>query len=354
MSGGLTKETARVGYYDRLRVLAMTAVILIHVCGSAATSLAADGQTLTFGWHLANVLDAASRFAVPLFLMLTGALLLGSDKALSVKHLLSRRLPRVLVPLVFWTVVYWGLKWLTVPDFSPADAIRHFFRQPAEIHLWYLYALAAIYLLLPVFRLITRCANRHTVGYLLLVWFVFSSLWRAAAGLFPALALQDYANLDILGGYAGYVLLGWYLSTAPRLPNRTVCALIAVAGMAVTAMLTWLMTRRAGALNAVFYQYFMPNVLLTAVGVFGVFRSTDSRPASRAVTVLASLSFGVYLCHMLFFRLLEPVFSALPFPAVLTMLLLAAAVWLLSVLLSALLRQVPVIRFITLGERFRS
>ncbi len=40
--GGLTKETARVGYYDRLRVLAMTAVILIHVCGSAATSLAAD------------------------------------------------------------------------------------------------------------------------------------------------------------------------------------------------------------------------------------------------------------------------------------------------------------------------
>ena len=133
MSGGLTKETARVGYYDRLRVLAMTAVILIHVCGSAATSLAADGQTLTFGWHLANVLDAASRFAVPLFLMLTGALLLGSDKALSVKHLLSRRLPRVLVPLVFWTVVYWGLKWLTVPDFSPADAIRHFFRQPKSI-----------------------------------------------------------------------------------------------------------------------------------------------------------------------------------------------------------------------------
>ncbi len=59
-------------------------------------------QTLTFGWHLANVLDAASRFAVPLFLMLTGALLLGSDKAfVRKKHLLSRRLPRVLVPLVF-------------------------------------------------------------------------------------------------------------------------------------------------------------------------------------------------------------------------------------------------------------
>lgn len=354
MSEVPTKEVTRIGYYDRLRVLAMTAVILIHVCGSAATSLAADGQTLTPGWHLANVLDAASRFAVPLFLMLTGALLLRSDKALSVRQLLSRRLPRVLVPLVFWTIVYWLLKWLTVPDFSPVDAVLQVFRQPAEIHLWYLYALTALYLLLPVFRLITRCADRRTVGYLLLVWFVFSSLWRAAAGLYPALALQDYANLDILGGYAGYVLLGWYLSTAPWLPNRTVCALITAAGIAATALLTWVMTQRAGELNAVFYQYFMPNVLLTAVGVFGLFRSTDSRPASRTVTALASLSFGVYLCHMLFFRLLEPVFSALPLPAALTMLLLAAAVWSLSVLLSALLRSIPGIRFLTLGERFRS
>ena len=52
---------------------------------------------------------------------------------------------------------------------------------------------------------------------------------------------------------------------------------------AARLLLTWLMTRRAGELNAVFYQYFMPNVLLTAVGVFGVFRSTDSRPASALI-----------------------------------------------------------------------
>ena len=98
----------------------------------------------------------------------------------------------------------------------------------------------------------------------------------------------------------------------------------------------------------------MPNVLITAVGIFGLFRRTDSRPASRAVTMLSSLSFGVYLCHMLFFRLLEPAFAALPLPAAVTMLLLTAAVWLLSVLFSILLRQIPVVRFITLGERFRS
>lgn len=346
-------DTARVGYYDRMRVLAMTAVVLLHVCASPATDLAAGGQALSFSWHLANLLDSACRFAVPLFLMLTGALLLNSDSALSVRQVLCRRIPRVLVPLLFWTVVYLVLGWLTEPGFSPTNAVLQLFHQPVEIHLWYLYALIALYLLLPVFRLLTRHADRRLVGYILLLWFAFSSLWRAAAGLFPALELPAYANLDILGGYAGYLLLGWYLATAPRLPGRKTCAILAGAGIALTALFTWLMTLRSGELNAVFYQYFMPNVLMTAVGVFGLFRSGRSKPASKPVTALAALSFGVYLCHMVFFRLLQPVFAALPLPVWITMLLLAAAVWVLSVLLSAILRRIPVLSFLTLGERKR-
>ena len=45
MSEVQTKQPARIGYYDRLRVLAITAVILIHVCGSAALSLIHIFQT---------------------------------------------------------------------------------------------------------------------------------------------------------------------------------------------------------------------------------------------------------------------------------------------------------------------
>ena len=62
----------RIGYYDALRVAAMIGVILIHVCAQAATDLAAEGQTLGIGWHAANLLDSLGRFAVPVYLMITG------------------------------------------------------------------------------------------------------------------------------------------------------------------------------------------------------------------------------------------------------------------------------------------
>lgn len=84
----------------------------------------------------------------------------------------------------------------------------------------------------------------------------FSSLWRAAAGPDPGAALPDYANLDILGGYLGYVLLGWLLTTTERTPSKGLCTAGFLAGLLVTAGGTWFMTRRAGELNGVFLPVF--------------------------------------------------------------------------------------------------
>lgn len=344
----------RVAYYDGLRIAAMVGVILIHVCAKYATSLAADGQALGIAWHLANLLDAAGRFAVPVYLMITGGLLLGSDSSLSVGTVLKKRVVRVAVPLVFWTAVYIVLQAATVTDYDWKAAVLSLFSQPAEVHLWYLYALIAVYLLLPLLRLIVKYAPRRLLWYGVGLWLIFSCLWRAAAGLIPALALPDYANLDLLGGYLGYVLLGWLLSTQPRTPRRGLCLAAALAGAAVTAAATWVMTRRAGELNGVFYQYFMPNVILTAAGVFLWFRGMGEkrmRPPSPVWQALSGLSFGVYLSHEVFVRLLEPVFA--PLPAAAGMLLLSAAVLLISLAVSWVLERIPGVRFVTLGERRR-
>ena len=109
---------SRIGYMDGLRAAAMVGVILIHVCAKAATALAADGQALGVSWQLANLLDALGRFAVPAYLMVTGGLLLGSDRALSVRETLRRRVVRIAAPLVFWTAAYLGLQAATVPGYD--------------------------------------------------------------------------------------------------------------------------------------------------------------------------------------------------------------------------------------------
>lgn len=284
---------SRIGYMDGLRAAAMVGVILIHVCAKAATALAADGQALGVSWQLANLLDALGRFAVPAYLMVTGGLLLGSDRALSVRETLRRRVVRIAAPLVFWTAAYLGLQAATVPGYD----------------------------------------------------------WKgAAAGLMPALQLPDYANLDILGGYLGYVLLGWLLATTKRAPSKGLCAAGFLAGLLVTAGGTWFMTRRAGELNGVFYQYFMPNVVLMAACAFLLFKGLwAGRESGRVIRRLSALSFGVYLVHEVFLRLLEPVFA--PLPAAAGMLLLSLAVLALSLAAAWLLSLIPGVRFITLGER---
>lgn len=344
----------RVSYYDGLRIAAMIGVICIHVCALYATSLAAGGQALGLSWQLANLLDAAGRFAVPVFLMVTGALLLGSDASLSVRLVLKKRVVRVAVPLLFWSAVYIILQACMVKDYDWKTAVLSLVSKPAEIHLWYLYALLAVYLLLPLLRLLVKYASRRLLWYGVGLWLLFSCLWRAAAGLLPSLQLPDYANLDWLGGYLGYVLLGWLLSTQPRIPRRSACLAAYLLGTAATAAATWVMTWRAGELNGVFYQYFMPNVVVMTAGIFLWFRAGErkrEKPAAPSPVRqgLSRLSFGVYLVHEVFLRVLEPVIAPLPAPA--GMLLLCVLVLALSLAASWLLSRIPVVRFVTLGER---
>lgn len=348
---GTARERSRVGYYDWLRIAAMAGVILIHVCALFGTQLAAEGQKLGPAWHLANLLNAFSRPAVPLYLMITGALLLPRDDSLSLAVIGKKRIVRVAVPLLFWTVVYILLKTFMVEGYSITGAITSLIHEPAEVHLWYLYALIAIYLLLPLLRLIIKHASQTMIIYIIGLWVVFSSLWRAAAGLFPALALPDYANLDILAGYVGYVLLGHVLATIKKVPSVLISMGIYVAGGVVTTAATWIMTGRAGELNAVFYQYFMPNVLIMAAALFLAFRrlgETHSGEPGRVVSPLSSLSFGVYLIHEVFLRVLQPLTAGMF--NTLAIVLQAVLVFVLSLGASFLLMHIPYVRFITLGE----
>ena len=70
----------RKHWIDYLRVIAIIAVITIH---STTSFYARFGEIGMLDWWLANLLNSASRFAIPLFVMISGALLLGRDITIS-------------------------------------------------------------------------------------------------------------------------------------------------------------------------------------------------------------------------------------------------------------------------------
>lgn len=72
--------TERKNYLDVLRVIAIAAVIMIHVSASFVNFY---NSSLDFA--LGNIFDSISRLAVPIFLMISGALMLNEEKEFNCK-----------------------------------------------------------------------------------------------------------------------------------------------------------------------------------------------------------------------------------------------------------------------------
>lgn len=92
----------KVEELDAARVVSMLAVIAIHV---TAPYIGADSDFLLGGMNLAYIINQADRFAVPLFVLLSGASL-GLGKDLPAGQFYRRRVVKLGIPYVCWTMVY--------------------------------------------------------------------------------------------------------------------------------------------------------------------------------------------------------------------------------------------------------
>ncbi len=106
--------------YDFIRIIASLAVIVIHT--SASYCLTADKS---FYWFFAVASNALSRFAVPMFFMISGMFLLKKQEPLDV--FFEKRFTAVLIPFLSWCVFIcrfsacglWRRSYLAVVKISP-------------------------------------------------------------------------------------------------------------------------------------------------------------------------------------------------------------------------------------------
>ena len=113
---------------------------------------------------------------MPLFLMLSGFLLLDRTESLTTYY--TKRLSKVILPLVAWTVFYVAVM---EPGAGPmpqriSQALLSSLSKPAYFHLGFLYQLLAIYVALPVLRPFVRTAPRAHLWYFVGVWIIVSSV----------------------------------------------------------------------------------------------------------------------------------------------------------------------------------
>ena len=132
---------------DLLRIAA-AAVVCLHVSAGVVLN---PLDTLP-QWWAGNIGDAASRWSVPLFVMVSGALLLNDNRSFTPMQFYTRRAARLLIPTIFWSALY-----LAYRRFNSHTGLAEFLEDTAKgdpyFHMWFLYMIAGLYAVTPLLRI---------------------------------------------------------------------------------------------------------------------------------------------------------------------------------------------------------
>jgi len=260
-------------------------------------------------WLVGDFYNALVRFGVPVFVMITGALLL--HREYDVTDFLKRRLSRILWPFLLWSLIYIAYSWYDeeIP-FSDSvwtniHTILHQLKYGAYYHLWYVYMLLGLYLFIPIISKFVRNASEKEIRYFLLVWFVVMIFSQPYLSRF-----QPLIDVHYFIGYAGYLVLGHYLTfiELPEKGIKTPLIIYFVFCVASITIGTYFLSVNTKDLSTVMYEPLGPFIVLYASGVFLLtrvftFKLPDVVVKLRAIA--GGLSLGIYLCHALFLTLLD-------------------------------------------------
>lgn len=194
----MTKTKKRIFYFDEIRALAILFVILIHV--SKWFAAAETPQSLY--WCFSSFLAALGNIGVPLFLMISGALLL--NREFEFKDFFKRRFSRIFIPFVFWILIIMIFKFTVMRyDFSLEEIFIITFK---DGFVWFVWMLVGIYLFYPVINSYIQDFEMKGCEYFLTIWLFTMILYTLNIYPIPNLELSYFA------GYLGYFVLGYYLS----------------------------------------------------------------------------------------------------------------------------------------------
>ncbi|MCM1150342.1 MAG: acyltransferase [Butyricicoccus sp.] len=330
-------------YIEFLRIIACFFVIVNHTNSRIFKPLAPSPT-----WFCSVTAFLLSKTAVPLFLMIMGALLL--DKEDSPKKT-ARRVGRIAAVLAVFSLAYRAYyAWHYHARFSLKEALELLPQTEATNTLWYLYLYLGLLLMLPLLQRFVKALDRGYTRYLLLI----SLGLPGAVPFIPDFRLNYYFQAALIGPYIGLVVLGYYVERYVPVTRRTFrCCFFGFVGLAAAQLaLALAFYARDG---AEFYRALEGSTLVTVTATAAcvyvcVKYLYTARPApertERIVRALGALTFGIYLFGDMVINYTEPVYSALEghMHALCAMVLWEALIFAIAALVTALLRRVPRVR----------
>lgn len=286
----------RIFYFDLLRCIAALAVVVIHVLGPYRDLV---GQIDEVQWIVAIGLNGVSRWAVPVFLLISGALFVGDPREFEIKYYVKRRLLKVLIPFMVWSLFYawlsgcnaYGFRW-TVMKETLSNALH----EATYYHLGFFYYFIPLYFFAPFFQWLVKHDRQEWLWGYVGIW-----LFTCTAFLFHIDGIWHYQ----LWLYSGYLPLGYLLAyrTSGSRSEALIAGTIALVCALMTAYEVIQLCLDHGEYTIKrWLSYKTINVIIVASGLF-IFTKyiADRIPESskQIVEFVSKFSLGIYILHPL-------------------------------------------------------
>ena len=342
----------RILYFDVLNVVACIAVIFLHHNGLVHLYR----PSVTGQWSQALAVEVLAFFAVPIFLMLTGATLMEYRKRYDTRTFFRKRFSRVLIPFIIWSFIVFVYAILngqyTVSELTPQLVLNSLLTQESMSVYWFFPVIIAIYLAMPILSLLTKSADRKWLWYMVgLGVLTYSVIPPVVKALDVGINTGYQFPLTGGAGYVIYPILGYLLATEKKLKKQWVIALcvLSVICLIFRYVITYMFTVRKGASGVFLSDYVYITSMIPSVTVFVLARLVPWKNyiKDRFVPLLAtvsSCSLGIYLIHMM---ILHAEFSILKFDSDLGLkwrILMPVVTYLVSLGIVLLVKRTPVIR----------
>jgi surface polysaccharide O-acyltransferase-like enzyme len=263
---------------DLIRTVAIIGVILLHATNDFTPD--SMSQFEIYRWIAVDIYQSFARIGVPLFVMLTGALLLQPSKEESLKSFFKKRWTRIGIPFLFWGAIYFAWLYFADNQAVTANTIIQGLLTGPYLQFWYIYMLAGLYLLTPILRIVMAHADNQTIKYFIVIWVL-------GASIMPTIGYFTSYNLDTsifaIVGWVGYYILGTYLLTVKI--RRSILVTFTSVGVALAAAGTYFMASTVGGPTQYYFQeYLSPTMIFASVMFFLLLNTVKMSSTKTAPT----------------------------------------------------------------------
>ena len=334
----MEKKKNRIVWIDFLRVIGVFGVIFIHVVSNTINTF---GGLNPLSHTIYCFIHYFSSFAVPLFVMISGMMFLGKTD-ITFKDVFKKYLLKILLIIFVIGAGMILMEEVFINKNISLDLVRRVFVRIIEgdswAHMWYLYLVFGLYLLTPIFVLITKNIKQKDYQTFLIILFILSIIIPTLNRLFE---IKIAFNMIGISGYIFYYFYGYYLYKYDTSKNFKILNYI------VSILCIVYTVYRAIHINTLdnVYSYTTLVPCMLATSSILLLKETIVKNG-KLINLIGVCSLGIYVIHQFFINIIYKVVKfkfIVDYPYI-GLILYFLIIFLCSFIVTYLLRKIKFIR----------